>query len=142
MQIDMRDMQAALEASWDEETSYYSDEWTTENPAWGQCAVSSLVVQDYFGGGIEGGTVEIEDDNNVTHTLGHYWNIIDDSTIDTTWAQFMKYDSPDGHHVDIMGSAVRDKFFENQQTAWRYNLLKSRVQAYFVGLSMRRRESE
>src|SRR5262249_33209808 len=57
---------SALQASWSRETSSDYDRWTLENPAWGQCAVTALVLQDLMGGELlrcvlpKGGS--------------HYWN--------------------------------------------------------------------
>ncbi len=39
-----------LERCWSADTSADPDGWSPENPAWGQCAVTALVVQDRFGG--------------------------------------------------------------------------------------------
>ncbi len=41
-----------LENSWDKNTSACPDLWTTNNPARGQCVVTSLIVQDMYGGDI------------------------------------------------------------------------------------------
>ncbi len=46
----MADVEAALRASWSKATSDDPDEWTPGNPTRGQCAVSALVIQHYFGG--------------------------------------------------------------------------------------------
>ena len=44
-------LQILLQRSWDKDTSHYKD-WKPANPAYGQCAVTALVVQDYLGGDI------------------------------------------------------------------------------------------
>lgn len=41
-----------LKKSWSAETSYSPGEWTSINPARGQCVISSLILQDCFGGNI------------------------------------------------------------------------------------------
>lgn len=53
--------------------------WTPENPAKGQCAVTSLVVQDLFGGELL-----------KTPTCGgtHFYNRIDGQRYDLTLSQF------------------------------------------------------
>jgi hypothetical protein len=48
--LDLEDLCGALESSWSEATSADSERWTGRNPAWGQCAVTALSVQDYLGG--------------------------------------------------------------------------------------------
>jgi hypothetical protein len=46
------DIEALIRASWSEKTCDPVDlpEWSAENPARGQCAVTALVVQDLLGG--------------------------------------------------------------------------------------------
>lgn len=58
-----------------------STKWTKNNPAKGQCGVTSLVVNDYFGGDILKTAV---DDS------WHYYNRINDERIDFTVSQFDK----------------------------------------------------
>ena len=74
-----------LQESWSATTSYESDEnWSPENPARGQCVVSSLVVQDYFGGDIVRYAVTGE---GIDET--HYFNVLEDGTVlDTTRSQY------------------------------------------------------
>ena len=50
--MDVADLQKLLQKAWSKETSFEPDNWTPENPAWGQYAVTALVVQDFFGGEI------------------------------------------------------------------------------------------
>ncbi|NKN36870.1 hypothetical protein HFC70_10945 [Agrobacterium sp. a22-2] len=56
-----------------------SSSWTAENPAKGQCSVTSLVAQDVFGGDIL-----------TTRTPGgtHFYNCIDGERFDFTISQF------------------------------------------------------
>lgn len=73
-------IEVALRRSWSAETSADSERWTRANPAWGQCAVSSLVVQDHLGGELLR-----------CHAPGgsHYFNALPDgSWLDTTGEQF------------------------------------------------------
>ncbi|WP_394888249.1 hypothetical protein ACG873_23965 [Mesorhizobium sp. AaZ16] len=65
-----------LKTAWSKESS---GSWSAENPAKGQCSVTSLVVQDLFGGSIlktktRGGT--------------HFYNLIDGVRWDLTVSQF------------------------------------------------------
>ncbi len=66
----------ALKTAWSLESS---SKWTLENPAKGQCSVTSLVVQDFFGGSIL-----------KTQTYGgtHFYNTIDGVRWDLTISQF------------------------------------------------------
>jgi hypothetical protein len=54
-----------LERSWARETSADPVHWTAENSAYGQCAVTALVVQDHFGGELLRARV---------NGISHYWN--------------------------------------------------------------------
>jgi hypothetical protein len=65
-----------LKTAWNAETS---SKWTSENPARGQCSVTSLVAQDVFGGVIL-----------KTATPGgiHFYNRIGGSRWDFTMEQF------------------------------------------------------
>ncbi|WP_454190907.1 YunG family protein [Paenibacillus sp. Marseille-Q7038] len=58
-----------------------STKWTKNNPAKGQCGVTSLVVNDYFGGDILKTAI---DDS------WHYYNRINDERVDFTVSQFDK----------------------------------------------------
>ena len=53
--------------AWHADTSFAPADWSPDNPAFGQCAVTALIVQDLFGGEllracIAGGS--------------HYWNLL------------------------------------------------------------------
>jgi hypothetical protein len=50
--LDLAALHRALLRAWSAETSYDPEHWTPSNPAWGQCAVTSLIVQDFAGGDI------------------------------------------------------------------------------------------
>ena len=43
-------IEGAIRASWGRDTADKDDGWRPENPSRGQCDVTSLVVQDIFGG--------------------------------------------------------------------------------------------
>lgn len=69
-----------LQQCWSAETSVDPENWSEENPAWGQCAVTAMVVFQYLGGQIIRGEYE---------GGSHYWNRLDDGTeLDLTLSQF------------------------------------------------------
>lgn len=70
------DLYWALKTAWSVESS---GSWSAENPAKGQCSVTSLVTQDLFGGSIL-----------KTKTYGgtHFYNVIDGIKWDMTVSQF------------------------------------------------------
>ena len=48
----LADLEAAIRAAWGRDTSDDPDEWSEENPARGQCAVTALLVRELLGGDI------------------------------------------------------------------------------------------
>jgi hypothetical protein len=75
-------LEKALKKSWHRETCYppIQEQWTKENPAFGQCAVTALIVQDFFGGEL----IFCSHQN-------HFWNrLLDGKEIDLTRGRFPK----------------------------------------------------
>lgn len=58
----------ALNASWGKDTAYRKDaeNWTPQNPALGQCAITALLFNELYGGKIYSGV----SDSGIVH----YWN--------------------------------------------------------------------
>lgn len=111
----LRQLERALKQSWGRETSYDPIGWTTTNPAWGQCAVTSLVVQDFLGGEVL---------RAVAGELVHYWNrTAAGHEVDLTICQFeaalrlTEPATPEDRAVTLAWP----------ETARRYELLRSRV---------------
>ena len=80
-------LQVAITASWSLETCDPTDtaQWTPENPSRGQCAVSALVVHDFFGGQLLEAEVLFDDGSRQGF---HYWNRLDRGDVDLTSEQF------------------------------------------------------
>jgi hypothetical protein len=101
--------------AWSAETSADPDAWTPENPSWGQCAVTALVIQDLLGGELRRSTVK---------GVSHYWNRLPDgSDLDLTLKQF-------GWGAVIDAPAVtreRDYVLSFPETVRRYELLRERM---------------
>lgn len=73
-------LQNRLRKAWKADTSLFQDDWSPKNPAVGQCAVTALVVQDCFGGGLLRGR---------TPQGTHYWNrLANGQEVDLTAEQF------------------------------------------------------
>lgn len=74
----------ALCKSWAKDTAYHKDapSWSSDNPALGQCAISALLFNEYFGGRIYSGISETG--------IVHYWNKKFGIKIDLTKQQFNK----------------------------------------------------
>lgn len=109
----MTDLELTLQRAWSPATSA-SPTWSAERPSVGQCAVTALLVQDYFGGELLRGVVCGE---------SHYWNRLPDgSEVDLTAQQFSDYrlDAP---------PEVRDRAYvlSFPDTGNRYRLLRAVV---------------
>lgn len=76
----IKSVEVALRESWSEQTCYgpQSSEWSSSNPALGQCAVSTLVLIEIMGTGIV-----VEDKSNL-----HFWYMDDFGEVDLTREQF------------------------------------------------------
>lgn len=88
------------------------DNWNENNKYFGMCAITSLIVNDYFGGYI----CKIHVDG-----ISHYFNLVDGKIIDLTANQF-------NHEVDYKDYQIvdREKVLSDD-TKYRYNLLKERA---------------
>ena len=112
----------AIAKCWSRETSYDPDAWCPENPAWGQCAVTALVVQDYLGGSLLSGNVE---------GFQHYLNRLpDEMEFDLTLHQF---GAP--RCISQLREADRNYVLSYPDTARRYRQLKSRVESELHAMS-------
>ncbi|MBQ8659440.1 MAG: hypothetical protein IJ475_01190 [Bacilli bacterium] len=112
MQIDR--LKKSLRESYSKELCYpkVQDKWNIENKSFGMCAITALIVNDYFGGDI--GKIYVED-------VSHYFNVINDEIIDLTSEQFIFQVNYDNYIV-----VNRDDLL-NGDTLLRYNNLKNRV---------------
>jgi hypothetical protein len=104
----------ALRLAWSRATSADPDGWSQHNPALGQCAVSALIVQDFFGGDLLRADVG---------GAGHYWNRLPDgSSIDLTIEQFGEVAK-----IGIEEERPRSYVMSFASTQRRYELLMDRV---------------
>ena len=88
--------------------------WTPENPTYGMCGITALVVNDYYGGEID--KVQVE-------AGWHYFNVIDGEVVDFTSAQF-------GREIDYAGRVPvsREEVLSDGDKRPRYEALKARVE--------------
>jgi hypothetical protein len=84
-------LQGAIRASWSLETCDPIDaaQWTPDNPSRGQCAVSALVVHDFFGGELLEAEVLFDDGSRQGF---HYWNRLPSGDVDLTSEQFTEHE--------------------------------------------------
>lgn len=106
---------SAVAASWDADTAVEPAAWSLANPAVGQCAVTAVIVQDYFGGDIWRSRVD---------GVSHYFNVVDGIVIDLTRQQF----SPRAIEIGRAPS-TRDYVLSFEATRRRYDRLRARVAA-------------
>ncbi|MFI0723130.1 hypothetical protein [Streptomyces sp. NPDC021224] len=84
------DLDRALRASWAADTCSPDDvareAWSPDNPAWGHCDISALLVHDFFGGDLVVGEVHLAGEPQ-----GHHW-----------WNEL-----PSGLHIDVTKEQFR-----------------------------------
>ena len=133
MEINLDQIREALEASWDEKTSYQMA-LREGNPAFGQCYPTSRVIQFFFP------EVEIVEGEIWTgkRTEKHFWNLLltdgVERHIDLTWQQF-----PDGTEVKNWKVRERESLGDSQETVDRVALLFERVN-YHISLQNQQEE--
>ena len=118
---------AVLRQSWKAETAYRSCqiEWVSNDPSYGQCAITAMLVFDMFGGSIHrirvagGGT--------------HYFNKIDGQYVDLTREQFDLYDIPIEYEPNEQ--MQREYCGKNPGTKARYHQLQRNIIRYLKGQS-------
>jgi hypothetical protein len=109
-----RALRSVLEQAWSRDTSADPEGWSENNRPWGQCAVTALVLQDLFGGGLLRAKVD---------GISHYWNRLPSGEeLDLTRDQFGPWP------MIIAGEMrTRDYVLSFPDTVRRYELLKARV---------------
>lgn len=81
------DVERAIRAAWGRDTSDDPAGWSEDNRAFGQCAVSALVVRAIYGGDLVIATVL--DRDGASTPDGHAWNILPSGeAVDFTFDQF------------------------------------------------------
>lgn len=108
---DIETLKQILLKCWSQKTCYPSMQkaWNQANPSIGQCAITSLLVQKYFGGQIKKCTIG---------SISHYYNEISGTVIDLTKEQFNK-------SIEYKEPLIKtkDDILSNPDTKNRYELL-------------------
>lgn len=116
----------ALRICWAADTCSTDDldrsSWSPENPAWGHCDITALLINDLLGGDLVVGAVHSVDGARQGH---HWWNRLPSGIeIDLTREQFRD------------GQTIADAQIVKRPAAWprrrgkQYELLRSRVAAH------------
>ena len=115
--MEIGELRQLLSSSWKKETcsSGLRSEWNEKNPSLGQCAITALIVNDFFGGKIM---------RCMASSGSHYYNLIEDELVDLTVEQFLG-EIPD---YDNSEERTREYLLSNEDTKNRYLLLKKNLQ--------------
>ena len=121
-----RDLYAALSRVWRADTCAprMRQDWTPENPTFGQCSVTAFLAQDIFGGQVYG--VPLPDGSF------HCFNRVGDCVFDLTSEQF----GDEKLCYDGCPEQFRDVHFAREEKRLRYELLKRRLQESLNGGSV------
>lgn len=122
--MNLTKLEKALKKSWSKETSYCPDEWNKSNSSFGQCAITALVVNDYFGGEIVWAEALLPDGQKISH----FFNLIDGKEIDLTRSQFPNNTViPNGIEKKKGFTTTRDYLLSYENKKGRYKQLKEKV---------------
>lgn len=113
---DLAVLQEAVRSGWSRDTSADPEFWSRATPSRGQCAITSLVVQDFLGGSLLRCTVD---------GVSHYWNLLPSGQeVDLTAEQF-------GSEFARIGTEERDRAYVQsfEDTTLRYRKLRRRVRS-------------
>ena len=112
--LDIKELRKKLNRCYSKDLCYpkVKDKWDKNNKSFGMCAITALVVNDYYGGEI----CKIYVDG-----ISHYFNIVNDKIIDLTSNQFGKSINYDNYQK------VDRKEMLTNDTQKRYKYLKQKL---------------
>lgn len=122
-------LQKSLSAAWCAATSYDAARWTAQNPAYGQCAVTACVVQDYLGGDIVWAEALQPDGQKISH----FFNRIGGAELDLTRGQFPAGTAVGAGGAHPSAADARAYILSYPATQARYAELKRRVEQSLKG---------
>ena len=110
--MDLFKLKELLNNCWSIETCSpgLKNNWNEENPSLGQCAITSLIVNDYFGGKIM---------RCMVSSGSHYYNLIDDLTSEQFLGEIPLYNEGE--------ERTREYLLSNEDTKNRYFILKKNL---------------
>lgn len=122
-QITPKNFSEIIEKVCARDTSADPENWSTENPLWGHCAVVSLIAQDKFGGVLI--HQSLENVAGLEYLRSNYSNKLADSTeADFTCKQF-QIELSAGLQKE---ERTREQVLSHPYTQKRYKLLKDRFE--------------
>lgn len=110
--LTIEQLKTALSKTWNKETSNTPDKWRKNKPSTGQCAITALIVNDYFGGIIIRG--------EFSNKESHYWNLVGEDVVDLTRDQYKEEIS-----FETLGKRSRDYILKDKSSKKRYEKLKA-----------------
>ncbi|HHW94572.1 MAG TPA: hypothetical protein GX736_01395 [Mogibacterium sp.] len=112
---------AVLEQCWSRDTAYPAcqEEWVANDPSYGQCAITAMLVYDMFGGTIH----KIKVDGGT-----HYFNKLNGRYVDLTREQFDLYNIPVSYVPNQ--EVAREYCGKNKDTLRRYKKLQWNIIQY------------
>lgn len=115
--MEIQELKQLLTLSWEKETCSpgLQSEWKEEVSSLGQCAITSLIVNDFFGGKIM---------RCMASSGSHYYNLIDNEIVDLTVEQFLG-ETPAYANGE---ERTREYLLSNEDTKNRYLLLNKNLQ--------------
>ena len=118
------DLYEALQHVWCVETCTprMRDRWSETDPTVGQCAITSFLAQDIFGGKVYG--IPLRDGSGY-----HCFSVVQGTAFDLTSEQF----GSETLRYEDMPEQSRDVHFSREEKRLRYELLKERLHAFLNG---------
>jgi len=124
---DIKSLRRIFRQAWKRETSSDQKNWSPDNPAWGQCAVTACAVQDMIGGEIVWAQAVLPGGKKISH----YFNMKNGCEIDLTREQFpVGTRIPQGQPKESGYSSTREYILRFPATAERYKILTRNIAAY------------
>lgn len=123
---EFKKIEKTFEKAWSRETTYIDvlDKWSEDNKALGQCAVTTIIIHDLYGGKM------IYDKVN-----SHYWNELPDGTQqDFSRCQFKDERVFNKTRYKTKQEVLYDENGKRKQTAKKYRLLKQRFMEIYKDL--------
>lgn len=130
--LPLPELQYLVRTSAARHTSVSPGQWSSDNPLYGHCAVTTVLVQDFFDGVIQRGELP-KDWQERLGFRSHYWNILPGGArVDLTRDQF----PPDFPYEDFISGRLgdtrddidkREHILRNLETRSRYGILRDRV---------------
>ena len=116
--MELGELKSYLIDAWDKDTCSpgLRSSWDESNPSLGQCAITALIVNDYYGGKIM---------RCIASSGSHYYNMIENELVDLTVEQFLG-EIPEYEKGE---ERTREYLLGNEDTKSRYLLLNKNLKS-------------